>query len=283
MNGFPMLKSLSRPVRIVALAAFMVIAATMVSGVTDYGIFLNIGGLIIVVGGSIANAFLSYSRENVKQSLQAIMEMVKTPPAIYSHLHRDIRQFILWAYVVQQKGFLGLDQESTEKVYDPFMRYGLDMVVTGYSANNIRRMMHTVAEAEFERRCVPVTILRNMAANAPAFGMVGTLVGMVILLKNAGSDLAAIESGMGIAMLSTLYGILAARLLCLPAADRLLQKEDKRNFRHYMITEGLAMLAQKQKPYFVQDRLNSFLEPSRHIDLGVYLRSSFPQPAEAMM
>ena len=88
---------------------------------------------------------------------------------------------------------------------------------------------------------------------------------------------------MGIAMLSTLYGILAARLLCLPAADRLLQKEDKRNFRHYMITEGLALLAQKQKPYYVQDRLNSFLEPSRHIDLGLYLRSSATQQASVMM
>jgi len=270
-----MLKSLSMRALIAIVAGIVVVIAAIVSGVTSYGSFLNLEGLVIVIGGSVANAFLSYQREDVLKAFQTIKAMLKNSPVVFQNLHRDIMQLIMWSYVVQQKDFRGLEIESAKKIHDPLMRYGVDLVITGYKPDNIRQMLHTVAEAEFERHCAPVTVLRNMAATAPAFGMVGTLVGMVILLRNAGADLASIESGLGIAMLSTLYGILLARLVCLPAADKLLQKEEKENFRNYMITEGLAMLAEKQKPFYMQDRLNSFLEPSKHLDLNNYMHSVF--------
>ena len=261
-----------RPLLLVAGIAGGVAVVSMALG---YGAFLNIEGLVIVVGGSIANAFLSYQRQDVVRAFDTIRGMLKKTESAMQHLHLDIMQMIMWSYVVQQKDLVGLEKESARKTHDPLMRYGLDLVLSGYTADNVRMMMHTAAEAEFERRCTPVTVLRNMAATAPAFGMVGTLVGMVVLLKNAGSDLAGIEGGLGVAMLSTLYGILVARLICLPAADKLLQREEKLHFRHYMISEGLAMLAEKKRPFFMQDRLNSFLEPSKHLDLSDYMHSAF--------
>jgi len=249
--------------------------AAILSGAIGYISFLNLEGLIIVVGGSIANAYLSYHRDDVQKAFDVIRDMLKKTHAVGDNLHRDIMQLIMWSYVVQQRDFIGLEKESAKKINDPMMRYGMDLVVTGYHPDKIREMMKTVSEAEFERRCTPVTVLRNMAATAPAFGMVGTLIGMVMLLGSAGGDLIAIESGLGVAMLSTLYGILVARLVCLPAADKLLQREEKENFRNYMITEGLAMLAEKQKPFYMQDRLNSFLEPAKHLDLNHYMHMAF--------
>jgi chemotaxis protein MotA len=248
----------------VMLSGLITLAAIFYSTTSS---FLSIAGLFVVIGGCVANALLSYQREDVYKAFSTIKHMLEKPKAKRDGLHKDIMRFIQWAYVVQADDFLGLEKASND-IRDPFLRYGMDLAITGYSAEKIRDMLHTVAEAEFERRCLPVTVLRNMAATAPTFGMVGTLIGMVTLLQNVGADITGIGGGLAIAMLSTLYGILVARLICLPAADKLLLNEERARFRNYMLTEGLVMLSEKQSPFYVQDKLNSFLEPTKHFKLG---------------
>ena len=160
-----------------------------------------------------------------------------------------------------------------KNITEPLMRYGIDLVVSGYKPEVVRDMMNTAVEADFERKITPVTVLRNMASTAPAFGMVGTLVGMVIMLQNIEADMSKIGLGLAVALLATLYGIIVARLICLPAADKLMQKEEIMRFRNYMMTEGLVLLAEGQNPRYMQDRLNSFLEPGIHFDLDSQLKN----------
>lgn len=246
--------------------ASVLVAGAIISIVTGHGSFLSLEGLIIVVGGSVANAYLSYEHDDVLEAFSTIRGMLEKNKPQREKLHDDILQFIKWSYILQNRDLIGLERATTE-IKDPFLRYGLDLVITGYSSRRIRSMMHTVADAEFERLCTPVTVLRNMAATAPAFGMVGTLVGMIILMQNVGADVKNIGGGLGIAMLSTLYGILVSRLVCLPAADKLLQKQEHNLFRNYMLSEGLAILSEKQSTFYMQDKLNSFLSPSKHFAL----------------
>jgi chemotaxis protein MotA len=261
---------------VVALAILgVVMLISLVSDAANYPPFLSLEGLIIVVGGSVANALLSYERNDVLKAFETIKSMLKKQKSRRHELHKDIMRLIMWSYVVQAHDFRGLEKEAAKTAHDPMERYGLDLVVSGYPSAKIREMMDTVTEAEFERRCAPVTVLRNMAATAPAFGMVGTLVGMVTILHNSAADLTNIESGLAVAMLSTLYGILVARLICLPAADKLLRQEEDDHFRNYMITEGLTLLAEKQRPFYMQDRLNSFLEPAQHLQLDRYMQVAF--------
>ena len=251
------------------------VLAIVVIGMVNNTPFLSIEGLAIVIGGSIANALLSYSAQDVRQAFTAIRALLDRKRDRRHGLHRDIMRIIMWSYVVQSQDFIGLEKESARITTEPLQRYGLDLVVSGYEPEKIREMMETITEAEFERRCAPVTVLRNMAATAPAFGMVGTLIGMVMIMHNAGADLAHIESGLAVAMLSTLYGLLVARLLCLPAADKLLRHEESEHFRNYVIIEGLTLLAEKHKPSYVQDRLNSFLSPSKHLRMNSYVQAVF--------
>lgn len=267
-----MLKPMSRPALVMTLGGIILALGLIAFVMGGFHSFLSIEGLLIVIGGSVINAYMSYQKEDVRKAFEAIRDMLKRKPMGRDGLHRDIMQIIMWSYIVQAEDFRGLEKESARKITNPLLRYGMDLVVTGYGAEKVRDMMNTVANAEFERRCLPVTVLRNAAATAPAFGMVGTLVGMVILLNNVGNDISSIGGGMAIAMLSTLYGILVARLICLPAADKLLLKEENEHFRNHMLTEGLALLAEKQKPFYVQDKLNSFLEPARHIDFNTHMQ-----------
>lgn len=259
----------------------LLVVLALAAVITGHHSFLSLEGLVIVLGGCVANAFLSYEREDVMKAFETIRTLLRSSPNPRLKLNKDIRQLIDWAYVVQSRDFIGLEKEVAKARPEPFLRYGIDLVISAYDAHKIREMMHTACEAEFERRTAPVTVLRNMAATAPAFGMVGTLIGMVMLLKNIGTDFSTLGGGLAIAMLSTLYGLLIARLVCLPAADKLQHKEEALRFRYYMLTEGIAMLAEKQNPFYMQDRLNSFLEPSRHFSLDKY-KKQMPSRSFAM-
>jgi chemotaxis protein MotA len=268
-----MVQSISLATIIGTLFGFLLVLGAIAHGTSNYYSFLSAEGFLIVIGGSIANAFMSYQATYVLKAFASIGQMVMKPAATREGLSGEILRLIRWAFLVHNKGLAGLEGEIGTKIKEPLLRYGMELVVTGYNGQTIRSMMNTAVEAEYERRITPVTVLKNMAGTAPAFGMVGTLVGMVIMLQNIQADMSQIGGGLAIALLATLYGIIFARLICLPAADKLQQKEEIMRFRNFMMTEGLVLLAEKQTPRYMQDRLNSFLEPSIHFNLDAQLKT----------
>lgn len=256
------------------LFGFILVLGAIAHGADNYWSFISAEGFLIVIGGSIANAFMSYQAVYVLQAFASMPAMLRKPQATHEGLNAEILRLIKWAYLVSSKGLAGLEGEIGTKIHEPLLRYGVELVITGYKPEIVRSMMTTAVEAEYERRITPVTVLKNMASTGPAFGMVGTLVGMVIMLQNIQGDMSKIGTGLAIALLATLYGILFARLICLPAADKLQQKEEIMRFRNYMMTEGLVLLAEKQTPRYMQDKLNSFLEPSIHFNLDAQLKEA---------
>lgn len=251
---------------------FMLILGAILHGTSNVLSFISLEGFLIVIGGSIANAYMSYSASSVEKAFAAMLHMLQKPKATHEGLNAEIMRLMKWAYMVRAKGYIALENELNDKVKEPIMQYGLALVVSGYKPDAVRTMMNNAVETEFERRMMPVTVLRNMASTAPAFGMVGTLVGMVIMLQNLQGDMTMIGNGLAVALLATLYGIIMARLICLPAADKLTQKEEVMRFRNYMLTEGFVMLSEKQTPHFMQDKLNSFLDPKNHFNLEIHLK-----------
>ena len=138
------------------------------------------------------------------------------------------------------------------------------MVISGYTPEDVRDMMETAADACYERDSVPVDVLQSMTSHAPAFGMIGTLVGMVAMLCSLNENVSSMGSSLSVSFLSTLYGVVSARMLYMPAAAQLRQVVTKRRFRNQLITEGMVMLVSKKTPTYIQDRLNSFLQLERH-------------------
>ncbi len=267
-----MMKNMSLATLAGTFIGFILIFGAIIHGTDNITSFLSAEGFLIVIGGSIANAFMSYQARSVILAFKAIWHMMEKPNATLEGLNAEILRLIKWAYLVHARGLAGLEGEIGTKIKEPLLRYGVELVITGYAPDKIRTMMNNAVEAEFERRITPVTVLRNMASTAPAFGMVGTLVGMVIMLQNVEGNMKNIGGGLAIALLATLYGIIFARLIVLPAADKLMQKEEIMRFRNYMMTEGLVLLSEKQTPRYMQDRLNSFLDPSIHFNLDAQLK-----------
>lgn len=230
--------------------------------------FFDLPSVLMVLGGTTATAFMGYQHTYVIKAFRAIWWMMKKPKSTRESLNTEIMRLIKWAYLVQQKGLPALENEiKTIKRDDQLLNYCLTMVTSGHKPEDLRSMLETSVESEFERKTVPVQVLKMMASASPAFGMLGTLVGLVVMLQNFGADLDLIGEGLSLALITTLYGVVFARLLFLPAALRLQQKEEIERFRNYMVVEGLIMLAEKKGPRFMQDRLNSFLDPAIHFNI----------------
>ncbi len=255
-----------------ALTALAVVLAT-----NNPAIYIDFPAFMMVLGGAIAAAYMGYHSRDVNIAFKAIGWMLKKPKSTREGLNTEIGRLIKWGYLVQQRGLPALEDEiKTVRANDPVIKYCMELTITAHQPAELREMMVTAVESEFEHKTAPVQVLKNMGASAPAFGMIGTLVGMVAILDQMakGSDnlMSVIGSGMSLALVATLYGVVSARMIFLPAANKLLQKEETERFRNLMVVEGLLMLAEKRTPRYMQDRLNSFLEPEHHFDIDRQLR-----------
>ncbi len=227
-------------------------------------VFFSLAGLIIVLGGVIATAFMSFHVGDVQLALRAIPAMLRQPDASRTDLTSDMNDILHWANATNTGGLRGLrTMLDANNPRSRFVNYGLNMVLTEYRPDDVRAMMETAADASYDRDCVPVDILRAMTSHAPAFGMVGTLVGMIAMLCDLNDSIASTGSTLAVSFLSTLYGVVSARMLYMPAAARLQQQADDRQRRHTLITEGMVMLARGDTASHIQDRLNGFLRPEQ--------------------
>lgn len=261
------------------ISGLFLIITSMLIATPDWTIYLSLASVLMVLGGTIAAAFMSYHATSVMTAFAALLGMFKQPKSTHEGLNTEILRLIKWAYLVQQRGLPVLENEiRSVKSNDPLIKYCLELVITNHAPAELRAMMMTATEAEFERQMIPVQVLKSMASNAPAFGMIGTLVGLIAVLGGLGGDpaelLKVIGPGMALALITTLYGVFLARLVFLPAAHKLQEKEEIERFRNFMMVEGLCMLADKKTPRFMQDRLNSFLHPSNHFNIDRSLRNA---------
>ena len=245
----------------------MVVGAIALS-TNNWIIFISLSSFVIVAGLTMASALISYELRYVLLSLKLIYKVVISPKVGRNVLKTEVGRIIRWAYTVQKSGPPALEAEAAKSVRgDKFLKFGVDMVISGYTGEEVREIMTNAVETTFGRNMVQVDILKNMGGAAPAFGMIGTLIGLIIMLDNMGGDPSDLGKGLALALLTTLYGVFFSRLVFLPAATKITQREQIVRFRNFLVAEGLALLADKKSPRYIQDRMNSFLDPAIHFNI----------------
>lgn len=271
------LQVLSRPAVLAGIFGVLLIVSAIALSTNHFLAFFSFEGLMVVGGGVIAVAFMSFQASDVQKALRAIGDMFRETSATHQNMHHDVLTILAWARLVKEKGLRGLEKNiANSGIDDPFVRYGLNMVISNYKPEEVRAMMETAADAQHERESLPAHILQTMASHAPAFGMVGTLVGMVTMLCTLNENVSVIGSTLAISFLSTLYGVLSARMIYMPAASRLMQKVENMRFRNHLITEGLVMIVANKSSIHIQDHLNSFLRPEMQASFDPVVRLPAP-------
>jgi chemotaxis protein MotA len=251
-----------------ALGVGLFVGAIIMS-TEHFVMFVSAPSLIMVLGGTMASAFVSYRARYVWLALAGLYKILRAPRAGREYLQEEVGQMIEWGYLVRRDGLIALEQViSGLDPRDAYLSQSISLVATGYKPDEVRAMCTDMAEAEFERGNVESTVLRYMGGSAPAFGMIGTLIGLVIMLDNLEGQPGHIGKGLAVALITTLYGTLLARLVFLPAANKILQNHQIMRFRNGLMTEGFVMLAEERSPRYIRDKMNCFLDPKIQYDIS---------------
>ncbi len=239
----------------------------------NFFMFLDLPSFIMVIGGTFAATFVSYEPRYVFLALKLISRLVFAPKVARNILTAEVGRIIKWGYTVQKNGIPALEAESKKAARaDRFLGFGMDMVISGYTGTEVREILTNTIETTFVRNTIQAKILREFAATCPAFGMIGTLIGLIIMLDGMGGDPSQLGKGLAVALLTTLYGVIFARMIFLPAANKIQQREEIVRFRNYLVAEGLCLLADRKSPRYIQDRMNSFLDPAIHYNLDKMMK-----------
>lgn len=250
---------------IVGIAGFGVLMTLLASTI---GLaWANLPGLVLVVGGTWLASVIGHSPEPVMNLIKRLPELFRAAPAV--HLPPQDHKRLLQVADLCRRGQVRNAENAATAIGDAFLRTGARLALDRHSGDELVRMLQWRIRRQKESDQRDIRILRTMAAFAPAFGMLGTLVGLVALLGNLGaSGLEYVGVAMGFALMSTLYGLLAANLVFKPLALKLEDRSRQQLLHMNFLMDAVLMLHERQHPVLINDFLDSnprddALEPAR--------------------
>ena len=228
-----------------------------IMGKTNLGTFIDGGSIAIVGGGALSAAMISFPIQN----LLGVAKVVKNCFFSKSRNPVDlIQELVQYAEVARRDGILALENIAGD-IKDPFLVSGIQMAVDGTDPDLIETVMLSDLEAVEARHNEGKSLFDNIGKYAPAFGMIGTLIGLVIMLQNM-SDPDSIGPAMAIALLTTFYGALLANLVALPLADKLGLRSREEMMLRMIVIKGVMAIQSGDNPRIVEQKLKTFL-PNR--------------------
>ena len=224
---------------------------------TSILVFVDSGSLAIVLGGSMAAALISFPLKN----LLGAARIVKT---LFFHKTRDpnalINEMVQYAEVARRDGILALENVTAD-IKDPFLVSGIQMAVDGTDPDLIEGILLSDLEAVEGRHRDGKALFENIGRFAPAFGMIGTLIGLVIMLGQM-DDPSSIGPAMAVALLTTMYGAMLANLVALPMAEKLALRSREEVLMRTIVIRGVMSIQSGDNPRIVEQKLKTFL-PNR--------------------
>ncbi len=239
-----------------AIVIFSIFIAT-----SNWQVFVNTPSLLIVIGGTIASEFIGRGFRETLKALFFVLKSFFKQPMVSRNFAREIDKIKGWADQVQSGGKKAYDEIYSE-VSDPFEKYVFSILSTGYSAEESRDFIANEVQREYQISERRTQILTNLGGSAPAFGMLGTLLGLVILLSQL-DDPSKIGPAMAVALITTFYGLLLARLFFIPASNKSYSIGEATMFRKMMLMEGACLIMQDKSSFYVEDFLRSFVEKGK--------------------
>jgi len=239
------------------LLGFLVVIGSCVTGGMGKA-FIHIPSLALTVGGMLCATLIHFSLPQFLGIFSIIKKTIVTripPPTDI------IQNMVNFAAINRRDGALALEQEIP-KLKDMFFVKGMQMLVDGQDAETIRDLLTLEIDYLRDRHSTGKKILEFMGAAAPAFGMIGTLIGLVQMLKNMESP-EDIGAGMAVALLTTFYGAFVANLIFIPLAGKLGIYSKAETTAKEMIVEGVCAISQGDSPTVIREKMQVFVSQGR--------------------
>jgi len=254
--------------------AGLIITAIITQGnAGSLGEFVHTQSLMIVLGGTLAATFINYPMKNVIGVFGVLKNAFKKHKSEYQDV---IAYFEEVSRQVYEKGLLSLEG-AMESIDDSFLRNGLALAINERNPENLRNYLELELSNIQRRHKQGSEILFYMGQYAPAFGMLGTIIGLIIMMKtqivipevgataasvsgfNLQQQFTSLLNGMGLALITTFWGVLLANLVFLPLGGKLQRRSEDELMLKEIIIEGILCLHAKDHPLVVKDKLRTFL------------------------
>ncbi|HUH88033.1 MAG TPA: MotA/TolQ/ExbB proton channel family protein [Pusillimonas sp.] len=238
------------------LASVILLGVVLFFSTEDPARFIDLPGLGIVLVGTLAATFISYPLKEVMRIFGLIGTVMRNERMYAQH---DIEELVAISRI-WMTGDITKVEQALDQVSNPFLKTGVQLIIDMTPEQDIIDLLQWRISKLRAKEHAEAQLFRTMAGYAPAFGMLGTLVGLVNLMFMLGDgDLTAIGQQMSLALMTTLYGILLANLLFKPIAVKLERRTEERVALMNMIMQGLSMMSQKRGPAFMRETMKTFM------------------------
>lgn len=245
------------------VAVFIVVVIGMAMG-GSLRPFWEPGSLFITLGGTLCAVMMSYSMETFLDTIKICKQAFFTKEA---DIGETINTIVKFADKARREGLLALDEDANN-LTDPFLQKGIRLVVDGTTQELVRNILETEVAFVSDRHKTGQSVFETMGAMAPAFGMLGTLIGLIQMLLKLDKP-EQIGTGMAVALVTTFYGSVIANMFALPIANKLKNRNAREVFTKQAIIEGVLSIQAGDNPRVVQEKLKSFLAPKERAKVGL--------------
>lgn len=218
--------------------------------------FVSLASFFIVTGGVVAATMINYSLENIKDSFQTITSMMGSQEV---DLRTDMELLSLFSRRVRTEGLLVLDSDI-KHVENQFLKNALQLAVDGFKKESLDSILRDEIKSSERQTEVSVNVMMSMSNYAPAFGMIGTVIGMVLMLQNI-QDPEQLGAGLSVALLTTLYGTVLANMLLVPLAGKLEYLSELDNNRKEMFRTGILSMIDGENPRIMEKKMLIHVDP----------------------
>ena len=233
----------------------MVIFGIAVGGV-GFSYYIHVPSVLIVLGGSLGAIMVSSPMNKILAFGQYVRVAMSIPDLKED---RNIINLVIFAERARREGLLALE-DNLDDVDNEFMRKGIQLVVDGTDPDIIKNILYTELNQIQERHRDGINLFGFWGSLTPAFGMVGTLIGLIAMLANLDNS-AGIAQGMATALITTLYGTLMANLVLVPMKHKLIHRDKYEARSKEIVIEGILSIQAGDNPRILLEKLLSFLPP----------------------
>ncbi len=235
---------------------FFVLSIALDGGISALASFWNAPSIMITIGGATASVMIIHPMDKFINGLKAVSKVFQNQVVDEGAI---IKNIIELSNVARKEGLLALE-EAADNIEDSFLKKGIMLVVDGTDPELVRQILETELIFVGTRHREVANFWEKLAEMGPAWGMIGTLIGLVNMLGNL-SDPDAIGPAMAVALLTTMYGSLLANLIATPFASKMVIKSGQEMLLKEVVIEGLLSIQAGENPRVIEEKLKSFLAP----------------------
>jgi chemotaxis protein MotA len=230
---------------------------------SSYRAFLDCPSFLIVCGGTLAAVMVCFPLRELAGVGKVFKRTFFNRPPDFTAV---IQQMVYLAEIARREGLLALENRL-DKQSSPFLVRGMQMAIDGTRPDILEDILRTEMESLSHRRKNSKMLVSQMGRFAPAFGMIGTLIGLVVMLGNISSP-DKIGSGIAVALITTLYGAIIANLFCLPLVEKLTYLDRQELLEKEIILRGILAIQAGDNPRVIDQRLRSFLPEEKRLSIA---------------